>query len=408
MPKFSSAPTEWNKINRNQELFPHLTEWEESANIPDAVYQKAAAAGVLMPAASGASIKPEWRGKYPIIGDVSPEEWDGFHDFILHDEFGRVGGIGLENGLLGGTTLCVPALQKFGSDKLKGKVVDDVLSGRARIALAITEPDAGSDVQGLQTEARLSDDGSGFIVDGQKKWITGGTYASYFLTLVKETNGSFTLLVVPRSSGVTTRHMEMSGSTAAGTAFVDFDDVHVPFDMVVGERGKGFKYIVSNFNHERLFIGMQSLRCARVCLQDSIEYALGRTTFRKKLVEQPVIRLKVANMSRQTEALQAWLESLIFQLQNLSASEGEFLLAGETAALKAHSGIVLENVVREAIQIMGGIGLTRGGRGARVERIWRDVKAITVPGGSEEILLDLGTRRALRIHDLMRASKSQL
>ena len=76
----------------------------------------------------------------------------------------------------------------------------------------------------------------------------------------------------------------------------------------------------------------------------------------------------------------------------------EFLLAGTTAQLKAHSGIILEHVVREAVQILGGIGLTRGGRGERVERIWRDVKAITVPGGSEEIMLDLSTRRAVNVY----------
>lgn len=78
-------------------------------------------------------------------------------------------------------------------------------------------------------------------------------YAQYFLTLVKESSGEFTLLVVPRTKGVSTRHMEMSGSTTAGTAFVEFDDVEVPLDMVIGERGKGFKYIVSNFNHEVRF-----------------------------------------------------------------------------------------------------------------------------------------------------------
>jgi alkylation response protein AidB-like acyl-CoA dehydrogenase len=75
-------------------------------------------------------------------------------------------------------------------------------------------------------------------------------YSDYFLTLVRETTGDFTLLVIPRSKGLTTRHMTMSGSSAAGTAFVDLDEVRVPLDMVVGERGKGFKYIVSNFNHE--------------------------------------------------------------------------------------------------------------------------------------------------------------
>jgi alkylation response protein AidB-like acyl-CoA dehydrogenase len=361
-----------------------------------------------MPTASGASIKPEWRGKYPIIGDVDPNEWDGFHDFILHDEFSRVGGIGIENGLLGGATLCIPAIQKFGSKQLNQTVVDDVLSGRARIALAVTEPDAGSDVQGLKAEAELSADGSSFVVNGQKKWITGGMYAKYFLILVRETSGVFTLLVVARSEGLTTRHIALSGSTTAGTAFVDLDDVHVPLDMVVGERGQGLKYIMSNFNHERLFIAMQSVRCARVCLEDSINFAIHRVTFGQKLVEHPIIRFKIANMSRKTEALQAWIESLIFQVKQLSQADSDLLLAGVTAQLKAHSGIVLEYVVREAVQIMGGLGLTRGGRGERVERIWRDVKAITVPGGSEEILLDFSTRRALKVYESRKTFKAQL
>lgn len=75
-------------------------------------------------------------------------------------------------------------------------------------------------------------------------------YADYFLTLVRESTGDFTVVVIPRTEGVTTRHISLSGSTLAGTAFVEFDDVHVPLDMVVGERGQGFKYTVSNFNHE--------------------------------------------------------------------------------------------------------------------------------------------------------------
>lgn len=98
---------------------------------------------------------------------------------------------------------------------------------------------------------------------------------------------------------------------------------------------------------------------------------------------------------------------MIYQLSQLTHSEAEFLLAGTTAQLKAHAGIVLEHVVRDAIQIMGGIGLTRGGRGERVERIWRDVKAITVPGGSEEILLDLSTRRALKISTELQGWKNR-
>lgn len=78
----------------SQNLIPYAQEWEESSSLPASLYKKAAEDGILMPTASGAAIDPAWRGKYPIIGGIPPEEWDGFHDFILHDEFGRVGGIG--------------------------------------------------------------------------------------------------------------------------------------------------------------------------------------------------------------------------------------------------------------------------------------------------------------------------
>lgn len=96
---------------------------------------------------------------------------------------------------------------------------------------------------------------------------------------------------------------------------------------------------------------------------------------------------------------------MIYQLGQLSPAEAEFLLAGTIAQLKAHSGIVLQHVVGDAIQILGGIGLTRGGRGERVERIWRDVKALTVPGGSEEIMLDLAVRRAVKGHQVLEKEK---
>lgn len=81
-------------LTTTQNLIPHAQDWEISKELPKALYKKAADDGLLMPMASGAKVHPEWKGKYPIIGGVSPDEWDGFHDFIIHDEFGRVGGIG--------------------------------------------------------------------------------------------------------------------------------------------------------------------------------------------------------------------------------------------------------------------------------------------------------------------------
>ncbi|KAL2799018.1 acyl-CoA dehydrogenase/oxidase [Aspergillus keveii] len=351
-----------------------------------------------MPMAAGARIPAEWRDSYPIIGGIGADEWDGFHDFIIHDEMTRVGGIGIPNGLIGGLTLCIPAIFKHGNGAAIERIIHEALSGKSRFSLAVTEPEAGSDVQGITTTATLSADGTHYTVDGQKKWITGGMYADYFLTLTRTADRKFTLLVIPKDSDtVTVRPMEMCGSTCAGTAFVEFDETVVPVANRVGEDGGGLACVMSNFNHERLFISFQSLRCARMCLEDAVLHALSRETFGLKLVSHAVVRHKLAHMAREVEALQSWIETLIYQLTQLPTHTATALLAGQTAQLKAHSGIVLERVVSQAIQLLGGLGLTRGvgGRGERVERIWRDVKAITVPGGSEDILLDLSIRRAV-------------
>jgi len=94
-------------------------------------------------------------------------------------------------------------------------------------------------------------------------------------------------------------------------------------------------------------------------------------------------------MIRETEALHTWIESVIYQVSQMSKEDGNVMLGGVTALLKAHSGIVAGDVVQRAVQCMGGIGLTRGGQGERVERVYRDISAITVPGGAQNIMLDL-------------------
>ncbi|CAP79111.1 Pc06g01180 [Penicillium rubens Wisconsin 54-1255] len=383
----------------------HLTPWhlrtssrtlqtgKKSSRLPQDLYKACAEAGILMPMAAGATIPQEWRNSYPIMGDIEASEWDGFHDFIIHDEMTRVGGIGIPNGLIGGLVGHRPSAYQHSKNTARVQQ----LTGTARLASSmINVAEAGSDVQGITTTAVLSADGTQYTVNGQKKWITGGTYAKYFLTLTRTADQGFTLLVIPKDSTVTVRPMEMCGSACAGTAFVEFDDTVVPVTNRVGEQGGGLACVMSNFNHERLFISFQAMRCARMCLEDAISHAITRETFGQELASHAVVRHKLANMAREVEALHSWIETLVYQLGNLNERDSIARLAGQTAQLKAHSGIVLERVVSQGIQLMGGLGLTRGGRGERLERIWRDVKAITIPGGSEDILLDLSIRRAIR------------
>ena len=158
---------------------------------------------------------------------------------------------------------------------------------------------------------------------------------------------------------------------------------------------------MTNFNHERMGIIIQCLRFSRVCYEESMKYAHKRSTFGKKLIEHPVIRLKLADMARQIEASFAWLEALAYQGQVMEETEAMLKLGGAIAGLKAQSTKTFEFCAREASQIFGGLSYTRGGQGAKIERLYREVRAYAIPGGSEEIMLDLSIRQALRVHKVM-------
>ena len=129
-----------------------------------------------------------------------------------------------------------------------------------------------------------------------------------------------------------------------------------------------------------------------------MKYAHKRRTFGKTLIEHPVIRLKLAHMFRQIEASYSWLENMIYQCQQMNDTEAMLKLGGAIAGLKAQATTTFEFCAREASQIFGGLSYSRGGQGAKVERLYRDVRAYAIPGGSEEIMLDLSIRQAMRVH----------
>ena len=191
--------------------------------------------------------------------------------------------------------------------------------------------------------------------------------------------------------------MDCQGVWSSGTTFIEFENVEVPFANLIGKEGEGFKYIMKNFNHERWGFVVQANRFARVCLEESIKHAMKRKTFGKALINHEVIRWKIAEMARQVESTHAWLENITHQLNSFkSYEEAMTVLAGPISLMKAHSTKVFEYCAREASQIFGGAAYTRSGIGEKVERLYRDVRAYAIPGGSEEILLDLGVRQAVK------------
>ena len=189
-----------------------------------------------------------------IGGGIHSSQFDHFCELILTDEVARCGSGGVVWGLFGGLSIGLPPVMKFGSQQLKERVCKPCLTGEKVICLAITEPYAGSDVANLQSVAKLSDDKSHYVLNGEKKWITNGVFADYFTVACrtggKGSSGLSLLLVERQFAGVTTRQMHCQGVWSSGTTYITFEDVKVPVQNLIGKEGEGFKYVNTTDNAE--------------------------------------------------------------------------------------------------------------------------------------------------------------
>lgn len=159
---------------------------------------------------------------------------------------------------MAGMTISLSAVHEWLNDAaLKEKVSNEVLSGKKKMCLAITEAFAGSDVAGIRTTAELSPDGSHYIVNGTKKWITNGMFSDYFVTACKYKKGMCVLLI-ERQPGVETKLIKTAYSTTAATTYIQFENVKVPTNHLLGREDNGFQVVMSNFNHVSHF-GVQYL-----------------------------------------------------------------------------------------------------------------------------------------------------
>mmetsp|Transcript_55596 Transcript_55596/g.119355 ORF Transcript_55596/g.119355 Transcript_55596/m.119355 type:complete len:419 (+) Transcript_55596:30-1286(+) len=392
-PYYTDSHKEFRKKCREfveTEMKPHVEDWIKSPEgYPASLHQRAYSAGL-----QGILFPKEFGG--------AREDTDYFHELILWDEMGRCSAQVL--GQLQINSMAIPPVLLHGSEEMKAAVLPAVVQGEKSISLMISEPQAGSDVANLRTTA-VKQDGC-YVVNGQKKWITGGHRADFFTCAVRTGDpgfGGISLLLIPSSSpGITIRKMATQFDNTNGTAFVTLEDVKVPEGNLIGDEGMGFMYLMYNFNHERFVIAVGACRAARNCYEESIKYALKRKTFGKQLIEHQAIRLKLAEMLRQIEAVHDSCERVAY---SLSKGVPDLALGATCALLKVNSSRCFEYCAREASQIFGGSSIVREGQGMLVERLYRDVRQAAIPGGSEEILLDFTIRQAVA-KDLKKQKKA--
>jgi len=366
----------------DEHMAPFVDDWDEAGLCPiEDLRLKATAAGVLCPWG------PEDLGGTPPEGG-----WDEFMFLIWADEFARCGAGGVAI-LFFITYMSLPHILVFGSDHLKETIAKPVLAGKEGIAITLTEPQGGSDLANIRTTATKTADGKHYIINGSKKFITGGQCVSYFSTLVRTGDAGLkglSMIVIPTGTpGVNVSKLKAAGWWAGNTTLVNFEDVKVPVENLIGQEGMGFMVMATAMNGERLIGCMGALRAARLCLQHAISFARERKTFGKKLSDSQVIRHKFAQMARRVESAQCVMENMAYSM-NKGAGPAE--IGGPMALAKVECTQAHEFCAREASQVLGGNSFLRQGKGQLIERLTREVRVNVVGGGSEEIMLDLAMR----------------
>jgi acyl-CoA dehydrogenase len=356
----------------SREVEPHIDQWERDGELPRELHRKAAAAGIL-----GLGYPEEYGGH--------SDGFDVFHSMTQSEELAASGAGGLGASLMT-HGIGLPPILAMGSVQMKRRIAPEVLSGEKIISLAITEAGGGSDVAALKTRAEKR--GNHYVVNGSKMFITSAMRADY-MTVAVRTGGSgmggiSLMLIETDRPGVSRTRLEKMGWHCSDTAAVYFQDVEVPPENLIGPENGGFLGIMRNFNSERLGMAHGCMAMARVALQEAVDWALERETFGKQLIQHQSIRIKLADLVRQIEATQAWVDLLAHQHKNGTGEPASY------AMLKVQATRTLEAVAREAAQVLGGASYLRG---SKVERIYREVRVNAIGGGSEEIMLDLAGRQ---------------
>ena len=358
------------------EIRPHLEAWEEAGEFPRELYMRLAEMG--------------WLGLgYPDELGGTPAPWSVRN--ALSISLSRHCGSG---GVMAGAfshTIGLPPIARHGSDELKRRVIPDVLTGRKIAALGITEPGGGSDVASLKTTARR--DGDHYVIDGEKTFITSGMRADW-ITLAVRTDpdnkgaGGISMIAVPGDvPGLTRSRLSKMGWLCSDTALLHFQGARVPVANLIGEEGKGFRMIMTNFNAERVSIAAMALGMAECCYDEALAWARDRRTFGKALIEHQVVRHKLVDMKMRVESTRAWLKNIA---DRADSGRMDAHWVGEVCLLKNHSTQAMQFCADQAVQILGGMGYVRG---TASERIYREVKVAMIGGGAEEIMKELAARQ---------------
>jgi citronellyl-CoA dehydrogenase len=353
-----------------KELNPHVDDWEAAGRFPThEVFKK--------------------MGDLGLLGVSKPEEYGGLgldysYNLAVAEELGlcECGGVPLSIGVQ--TDMATPALARFGSDELCREFLTPAIAGDKVASIAVSEPQAGSDVAGIKT--RADKDGEDYIINGTKMWITNAPSADFFCLLANTSEGkphqNKSLIVVPGDApGVSVdQPLDKLGMRSSETAQVFFDNVRVPRRNRIGEEGAGFMMQMIQFQEERLWGAASGIKGYDMLIQKTIEYARERELFGMSLLDNQSVHFRLAELQTEVEELR----SLIWRGAEEYINGGDVTQLASMAKLK--SGRLSREVPDSCLQYWGGNGFMWDNPASRH---LRDGRLASIGGGADEVMLGI-------------------
>ena len=352
------------------EVVPVYPEWYAAGVVPREFYYKLAGLG--------------------LFGIEVPEEYGGAgiksfkYNAIESEELSRAGVS------FGGssvhTALCLPYLLKLATDAQKERWLPPFIAGEMMFAIAMTEPGTGSDLAGMRTTARLSDDGSHYVLNGAKTFITGGVLADRVIVCARtapqkedDRRYGISLLVVDtKLAGYTVgRKLDKLGLRVSDTAELAFSDVKVPAEDLLGEENKGFSYLGQNLPQERLAIAYGAYAQAAAAVELAKQYTQERNVFGKSVASFQNTKFELAACKAEVDAAQAVAD------RALEAHDVGELTPAEAASAKLFCTEVASRVIDRCLQLHGGYGYINE---YPIARLYADNRVNRIYGGTSEVM----------------------
>ncbi|MBM86113.1 MAG: acyl-CoA dehydrogenase [Rhodospirillaceae bacterium] len=356
-----------------KEVVPHHERWERDGIVSRDVWRTAGEQGLLC--------------------CTVPEEYGGaggdfLHSTIVNEEMARAGATGPAFALH--SDIIVPYLQAYGNENQKREWLPKAVAGETIMAIGMSEPSAGSDLQAIQT--RADRDGNHFVINGQKVYISNGQIADLYIIACKTdpTLGgkgvSLILIEGDREGFQRGRNLEKIGAKAQDTSELFFEDVRVPITNLLGQEGRGFAQLMQQLPQERLVVAIRCATAIESALTKTLEYTANRKAFGRRIVDFQNTRFKLAEAKTQAMVTRVFVDKCIEQ-----HVKGE-LTSVDAAAAKLHTTEMLNQVVDDCLQLHGGYGYMWE---VPIAKAWADARMSRIAGGSSEIMKEIISRDLL-------------